>query len=146
MRRMSTSSNSAWKTYNPTLPAMIPVTAAVIEREGRYLLARRRPGKTLAGTWEFPGGKVEDGEAPAACLKREILEEMNLDIEVGELLGITEHQYDFTRIRLIVFRARIVGGEMRLTDHDEAGWFTPQEMRTMDLAPADVPIIEWLDR
>ena len=125
---------------------MIPVTAAVIEQEGRYLLARRRPGKALAGTWEFPGGKVEAGEDPAACLAREIREEMNLDIAVGELLGITEHHYDFARIRLIVFRARILGGEMRLTDHDIAEWFTPVEMRTLDLAPADVPVVDWLDR
>jgi 8-oxo-dGTP diphosphatase len=124
---------------------MIPVTAAVIERDGRYLLARRKPGKTLAGTWEFPGGKLEAGEDPAACLAREIREEMNLDIAVGELLGITEHQYDFARIRLIVFRARIIGGEMRLTDHDQAGWFTPAEMRTLDLAPADIPVVDWLD-
>jgi 8-oxo-dGTP diphosphatase len=124
---------------------MIPVTAAVIEQEGRYLLARRKPGKTLAGTWEFPGGKVEAGEDPAACLAREIREEMNLDIAVGELVGIIEHHYDFAHIRLIVFRARILSGEMRLTDHDEAGWFTPAEMRAMDLAPADVPVVDWLD-
>jgi 8-oxo-dGTP diphosphatase len=125
---------------------MIPVTAAVIEQGDRYLLARRKPGKTLAGTWEFPGGKVEAGEDAAACLVREIREEMNLEIEVGELLGVTEHQYDFARIRLIVFRALILGGDMRLTDHDEAGWFTPQEICRLDLAPADVPIVEWLDR
>lgn len=124
---------------------MIPVTAAVMEREGRYLLARRRPGKTLAGLWEFPGGKVEAGEDPAACLKREILEEMNLEIEVRELLGHTNHRYDFAEIHLIVYRASIMRGEMRLTDHDMAEWFMPSEMRTLNLAPADLPILDWLD-
>ena len=66
---------------------MLHVTAAVIEREGRVLVARRRGGDRFAGLWEFPGGKIEPGEAPRDCLRREILEELGLDVEVGASLG-----------------------------------------------------------
>jgi len=123
---------------------MIPVVAAVIEQEDRYLLARRKPGKALAGHWEFPGGKIEPGEDPADCLRREILEEMHLDIEVGDHLCTTEHTYPFATIKLIAYRARITGGEMILTDHDGICWATPDEMQALNLAPADLPVVDRL--
>jgi 8-oxo-dGTP diphosphatase len=120
------------------------VTAAIVEREGRYLLARRAPGQNLAGFWEFPGGKVEADETFEECLARELMEELNLETQVLDHFCDSVYHYDKGSITLIAYRVQILGGWMRLSVHDEVDWFQPNEMLTINLAPADIPIAERL--
>ena len=77
---------------------MTTVTCAIIEKEGKILIARRAEDQKLAGKWEFPGGKVEDGESPEECLKRELEEEFGIQAEVGESITSKKHQYDLISI------------------------------------------------
>lgn len=121
---------------------MIPVCAAVILRSGMVLLARRGPGRRRAGKWEFPGGRVEDGETPAAALKRELREELGIEAEVGAEIARTRHVEDFGEIELIGLLVSKFSGEIRLVDHDRIAWVTAQRLLEYDLAPADVPIAQ----
>ncbi|MGO4372492.1 (deoxy)nucleoside triphosphate pyrophosphohydrolase [Paenibacillus sp. MCAF20] len=85
---------------------MIEVAAAIIEDEaGRILIARRSKGKSQEGMWEFPGGKLEPGETPEECLRRELLEEMGITIEPYAYVGVNEHDYGTVKIKLIAFKA-----------------------------------------
>ncbi len=124
---------------------MIDVVAAIIENEkGEVLIAKRKKGKKLAGYWEFPGGKVEKGESPEQSLVRELNEEMNLEIEIGDYLGENIHFYDRGAIRLLAFKGKITGGEIKLVDHDAYVWIDLHDIKNVKLAPADIPLIEML--
>ena len=120
------------------------VTAAIIERDGRYLLARRAPGQNLAGYWEFPGGKIEANETPEDCLIRELREELHLETRVLEHFCNSVYHYEKGAINLMAYRTEILDGEIQLTVHDEVGWFLPPEMLKLNLAPADIPVAERL--
>jgi mutator mutT protein len=127
------------------LNGRIEVAAAIIENEhGQILIARRGKGKAQEGLWEFPGGKLELGESPEACLIRELKEEMNVVIEPYERFGANEHDYGTVQIRLIAYKARYVQGGIRLVDHDEYRWVGKAELEKFEWAPADVPFIEKL--
>ncbi len=122
---------------------MIDVVGALITNDrDEILIARRKEGKHLAGCWEFPGGKIEKGETPEDCLKRELKEEMNLDIEVLDYYDGNEHEYEDFTINLMIYSARIIGGEMKLMDHDRVEWVKRSEMRKYGFTPADVVIVE----
>lgn len=124
---------------------MLEVAAAIIENgQGRLLIARRKEGKSQAGLWEFPGGKIEQGESVEACLQRELREEMNISIDPYEPFGVNDHAYGTTQIRLFVHRARFVGGDISLTDHDEYRWVSREELREYPFAPADIKFVEML--
>ena len=120
------------------------VTAAIIQRDDKYLLARRAPGQNLAGYWEFPGGKVEADETFEDCLARELMEELNLETQVLDHFCDSVYHYDKGSINLVAYRVQILGGEMTLSVHDQVDWFKPQEMLTLNLAPADIPIAKRL--
>jgi 8-oxo-dGTP diphosphatase len=125
---------------------MIDVAAAVIEnREGRILIARRKPEIFLGGYWEFPGGKLEPGETPAECAARELREEMEMHIEAGEILVETEYDYGDRVVHLIAVRAILLGGKIELHDHDDIRWVTVPEMPDYLFAPADEKIVEKLE-
>ena len=85
---------------------MISVTFAIIEKAGKILIARRASDQKLAGKWEFPGGKVEDGESPEECLKRELEEEFGVQVEVGEFIYSNKHHYDHISIYVRFNRSR----------------------------------------
>ncbi|MFD2698980.1 (deoxy)nucleoside triphosphate pyrophosphohydrolase [Paenibacillus shunpengii] len=124
---------------------MIEVAAAIIEdTDGRILIARRREGKSQAGLWEFPGGKIEVGESPEACLVRELQEEMNIEIEPYAFFAVNEHAYETVTIRLIAYKANMRGGTIELSDHDEYRWIQVGEMAGYSFAPADIPFVEQL--
>jgi 8-oxo-dGTP diphosphatase len=120
---------------------MKQVTAAVIEKDGKILLAQRKAGDALAGKWEFPGGKLEPGETPQACLRRELNEEFGVDTEIGAFVCSSEFEYKHNHIELLVYRARHLGGEFELRDHSAIAWVTPAELDTYDLASADIPVV-----
>lgn len=121
---------------------MIDVAAAIIERDGLVLAARRRPGIHLAGCWEFPGGKVEPGETPQACLVRELQEELGVQAQIGAFVGESVYDYGGKVVRLLAYRARHVSGEFRPVDHDALRWLSPEELPALRWAPADVPLVE----
>lgn len=122
---------------------MIDVAAAVIEnREGRILIARRKPEISLGGYWEFPGGRIEPGETAAECAAREMKEEMDVHIETGDVLAETVHDYGTKTVHLVAVRAILLGGRMRLHDHDDIRWVTVAEMNDYLFAPADEAIVE----
>lgn len=124
---------------------MIEVAAAVIEnREGRILIARRKAEITLGGYWEFPGGKMENGESAALCAARELHEEMDVHIETGEIIAETVHDYGTKVVHLVAVEAILLSGHMRLHDHDEIRWVTVSEMGDYLFAPADETIVEKL--
>ena len=89
----------------------IAVVGAVLVRDGRILAAQRGEGMSLAGRWEFPGGKIEPGETPQETLRREIAEELGCRIEIGELVARTEHVYDFGLVDLATYWCRLIAGE-----------------------------------
>ena len=124
---------------------MISVVCAIIENEaGRFLLAKRPEGKCLGGFWEFPGGKLEEGESLEAALIRELQEELLIQTEVFQILEPVEYQYEKSSIRLIPCRARILSGVPTALEHSEIGWFSNYEIDRSILAPADVPILGML--
>jgi len=119
---------------------MVVVTCAIIEKDGKILIARRAPGKNLAGKWEFPGGKVEDGESPEECLKRELEEEFGIRTKVGKFITSNKHDYSHISIELFAFQTEYLSGNYILSDHDEIEWVRPDCLLNFDLAAADIPI------
>ena len=123
---------------------MKEVTAAIIMNENRVLIAERAPDENLAGKWEFPGGKIEPGETPQECLKREIREELEVDIVVLDLFGESIYAYQNGTIKLIAFWCQWISGDFRLNVHSRIEWVTHQELDLYDFAPADLPLVEKL--
>ncbi|MBI3886428.1 MAG: (deoxy)nucleoside triphosphate pyrophosphohydrolase [Opitutae bacterium] len=124
--------------------APIPVVCAVLERsDGRVLLARRPAHKHLALQWEFAGGKVEPGEAPAAALLREIREELGCAIVVGRALPRFTHRYGDVVIEMFPFVCRLAENspEPRAHEHVALAWVAPAELPGYDLAAADRPVV-----
>ena len=127
------------------MPKIIRVTAAIIEREGKILIAKRKAGDDLfAGLWEFPGGKIEEGETPEECMARELKEELDIEVEVGELISSNKHKYPHGIFELLAYRVKHISGEMILNDHDEIKWVTVYEMSNFEFPQADIPIITYL--
>ena len=125
---------------------LIRVTAAIIEKDGKILIAKRKTGdKLFAGLWEFPGGKVEEGETPEECMARELKEELDIEVEVGELITSNKHKYPHGIFELLAYRVKHVSGEMVLNDHEEIKWVTADEMSNYEFPPADLPIIKELN-
>lgn len=122
-------------------PVIQVVGAAIINEKGDVLCAQRGYG-SLIGKWEFPGGKVEKGETDQEALIREIKEELNIDIEVGELIDENYNEYSDKSINLKVYKCKYVSGKIRDTEHQALGWKKPSEMETLSWAEADQPIVE----
>ncbi|HWG28834.1 (deoxy)nucleoside triphosphate pyrophosphohydrolase [Actinospica sp.] len=126
---------------------LIPVVAAVIERDGRFLGARRTEPESFKGLWEFPGGKVEPGEDDVAALIRECLEELGVEIAVGEPVG-PEYLSPNGRYLVRTYRAELLSGEPApIESHDEVRWFTAgtPEVREVPWLEGDYVILDALD-
>jgi 8-oxo-dGTP diphosphatase len=115
----------------------IRVVAAVIEREGRYLITQRRPAAVLPLLWEFPGGRVEEGETDAAALKREVMHRLGVEIEVGQLISFVSHPYERYVVDLYLYECRITGGELSALAVHEFKWVTSAEFDQHSFTPAD---------
>jgi 8-oxo-dGTP diphosphatase len=122
----------------------IYVVGAVIMENGKILCAQRGKTKTLPLKWEFPGGKIEDNETPQEALRREINEEMQCKIEIGDLVEHAVYEYDFGIVHLTTFSCRLIEGTPVLTEHVSIKWLYTNELLSLDWAPADIPTIEKL--
>jgi len=120
----------------------INVVGAVIVKDGRVLCAQRGPNGTLAGLWEFPGGKIEAGETSQAALAREIAEELDCQVEVRDVITTTTHEYDFGVVTLTTFYCDLASGEPVASEHANLAWLEPSNLSMLDWAPADVPAVE----
>ncbi|MCT1577006.1 (deoxy)nucleoside triphosphate pyrophosphohydrolase [Oceanobacillus kimchii] len=120
----------------------INVVGAIIISNEKILCAQRSDYKTLPSKWEFPGGKIELGETPQEALMREIIEEMNCIVEIGDQVVHTVHAYDFGEVHLTTFYCKLTKGEPLLTEHKAIKWLDPSELSSLDWAPADLPAVE----
>jgi mutator protein MutT len=121
----------------------IVVAAAVVERDGRYLVTRRQPGIHLAGQWEFPGGKCEQGEDLAGCAARELREELAVLVEVGDEILVTCHDYADRRVELHFLRCELRGVPQPLQGQ-QVRWVPRDELRLLQFPPADAELIRLL--
>ncbi|MEW9121061.1 MAG: (deoxy)nucleoside triphosphate pyrophosphohydrolase [Thermotaleaceae bacterium] len=118
------------------------VTAAIIRRNGKILIAQRYPSEDHGLEWEFPGGKLEIGETPEACLKREIKEELNLDISVEDIFKVVYHTYPQKTILLLCYLCTFAEGEAKPLECNAFQWIYLEEVYDYNFAGADLPIVE----
>lgn len=122
--------------------SMKQVAAAVIMKDGKVLIARRKQGELHEGYWEFPGGKVEAGETPQQCLERELMEELGLKVRAGQVIASSEDHSGHGSFTILAIEAQHLGGELTLTVHDHAQWVSIGDLRNFNLAPADRELAE----
>lgn len=126
----------------------VKVVAAIIkstnENGKAVVYATQRGHGDLKGGWEFPGGKVEVGETPQEALKREIMEELQTEITVGDFLHTIEYDYPKFHLSMDCFWAEIVSGDLILTEHEAARWLTREELGSVNWLPADMEIIDMI--
>ena len=118
------------------------VTCAIIRKETAVLLTRRGKGESLAGYWEFPGGKIEEDETPQRCLERELMEELQINSSAGRILIKNLYTYAHGTIELIAIETKINNYEFKLSVHDAVEWVDVNKLLNYQLAPADIPIAE----
>jgi 8-oxo-dGTP diphosphatase len=123
---------------------LIRVTAAIIERDGKILLAKRKKDDPLKGKWEFPGGKIEGNESPEDCLRRELHEELGIDVKVGAFLCSSTFAYEHIAVDLLVYRIESFTGDATAYDHAELAWVAPSDLRNYEMPAADKPVIDKL--
>jgi 8-oxo-dGTP diphosphatase len=120
----------------------IDVTCAIIHFDDKVLVVQRSETMKLPLKWEFAGGKIEKGESEIDCIKREILEELNIQIDVRKRLTPVVHQYPDFKIKLIPFIANYIKGELKLQEHSDFVLANKEELLHLDWAEADVPILQ----
>ncbi len=119
----------------------IRVVAAII-KHGDKIFATQRGYGEFEGGWEFPGGKIEEGETPQEALKREIMEELETDIKVGELIDTIEYDYPTFHLSMDCFWAEIVSGDLVLREHAAAKWLNKVDLDSVEWLPADITLID----
>lgn len=125
------------------LKTVLVAAALLVDVDGRVLLARRPPGKKLAGLWEFPGGKVEPGETPERALVRELKEELGIDTGTACFapIAFASHAYDDFHLLMPLFACRVWAGIVTPREGQECVWVFPSELGRYEMPPADVPLI-----
>lgn len=118
----------------------IKVVCAIVFKDDKVFLCRRNSKKSLAGFWEFPGGKIEIGENEEDCLSRELEEELGMKVRIDKHFKTVLHDYDTFTIELIAYTCHFLEASYNLTDHDEYEWMHINDLNKKDLAPADIPI------
>lgn len=118
------------------------VIKAVNDKGEDIIFATQRGYGDLKGGWEFPGGKIEEGETPKEALRREIMEELETEIRVGDLIDTIEYDYPTFHLSMDCFWAEIVSGNLTLKEHEAARWLTKETLDSVDWLPADVTLIE----
>ena len=125
---------------------IIKVVAAILQKEDKILIARKKEGKPLAGYFEFPGGKIEEGETPQEALVREIREELDTQIKVGELIDTVEYDYPNFHLSMDCFWCEVLAGELVLKEAEAAKWLIKEELDSVQWLPADVTLIEKISK
>lgn len=125
---------------------MVEVVGGIIWRENKFLICRRPANKNCAFLWEFVGGKVEKGESKQDALKRECMEEIGVEISVGDKFAEVTHSYPNIEVHLTLFNASIVRGEPVMREHIGMEWITPQQIPNFEFCPADKEILERLQK
>ena len=125
-----------------TIRVVAAIIKAVNEKGETIIFATQRGYGDFKGGWEFPGGKIEEGETPQEALKREIMEELETEIVVGELIDTIEYDYPTFHLSMDCFWAEIVSGDLVLTEHAAAKWLTKEELDSVEWLPADITLIE----
>jgi len=128
------------------VPLLLVSAVALIDADDRVLLARRPEGKSMAGLWEFPGGKLHDGETPEAALIRELAEELGIDTHESCLapIGFASHAYDDFHLLMPLFVCRVWEGMPAPREGQELAWVRPNALRDYPMPPADVPLVAQL--
>jgi 8-oxo-dGTP diphosphatase len=126
------------------LPKSLPivVAAAIIQQEEKFLLTRRKPESDLGGLWEFPGGKKESGETLEGCLRREVKEELGVEISELQLFHSLRHQYPEKEVELHFFTCSIIQGHPQALDCAEIAWVHKHELISYEFPPADIPVLQ----
>lgn len=119
------------------------VVAAILHRENKVLIARKSRD-ALAGYWEFPGGKIQEGEQPEEALKRELREELSIEAVIGDYMTTSEYTYPHIHIELSAYWATTDAQAFALTDHDAVEWVNREDLKDYQLAPADRPFLAYL--
>lgn len=122
------------------------VCGALVNGDGKVLVARRKPDKKLGGLWEFPGGKLEPGETLSGALAREFKEELGITVTAPELWHVEPYAYPHGNVLILFYLCRDWRGEIKLTDHDELAWVTVEEMRALKLLPANATSLAKLSK
>jgi 8-oxo-dGTP diphosphatase len=130
----------------PGAPTILVAAVALIDADGRVLLQQRPPGKPMAGLWEFPGGKVHDGETPEAALIRELHEELGIDVTRSCLapIAFASHGYDDFHLLMPLFACRVWAGIPEPREGQVLKWVRPLALRDYPMPPADVPLVAQL--
>ena len=131
-------------TRTPTQPPIVRGAIGVIERDGNVLIQRRRHGAHLGGLWEFPGGKRRPGESAAACLQREMKEELGLVVRVGASLGQLRYDYPERRVRLSVYRCHYIRGKPKAFGSAAVRWVPRDRLAHYAFPPANIPLLQRL--
>ncbi|ACG77179.1 NTP pyrophosphohydrolase [Phenylobacterium zucineum HLK1] len=129
-----------------TKPMVLVAAAALIDPDGRVLICQRPEGKQLAGLWEFPGGKVEPGETPEACLIRELDEELGIRVTKSCLASFVfaSHEYESFHLLMPLYLIRRWEGRVTAREHKAIAWVKPVKLADYEMPPADAPLVAWL--
>ena len=125
-----------------TIRVVAAIIKALNENGEPIIFATQRGYGEFKGGWEFPGGKIEEDETPQEALKREIMEELDTEISVGELIDTVEYDYPTFHLSMDCFWSEIVNGNLVLKEHDAAKWLTADELNSVDWLPADIALIK----
>lgn len=127
----------------PAVPTILVVAVALVDVDGRVLIARRPEGKAMAGLWEFPGGKVDPGETPEAALVRELREELGIDTAESCLapLSFASHRYETFHLLMPLFACRRWNGTVTAREHQSLAWVRPVRLGDYPMPPADAPLV-----
>ena len=123
---------------------IVKVVCGIIQKDGKYFIARRKQGKPLGGFWEFPGGKLEEGEDPKEALKRELFEELGMKVEDVKFFGRHKHEYESFIIDLLAYHCAFNSANFEMTDHDEYGFIKKDDILECNMAPADIYFVNML--
>lgn len=115
----------------------IRVVAALVERDGRYLITQRRENAVLPLLWDFPGGRVEEGESDEAALVREVAERLGAEVEVGQLISFVNHPYEKYAVDLYLYECKLLRGDLHCRAVRDYAWVTSKEMESYSFTPVD---------
>lgn len=122
------------------------VGAVIVNETNQIFCALRSPEMSLPNLWEFPGGKIELGEQPKETLKRELMEELKIEVAIGEEVESTYYEYESFTIQLTTFYAKIISGIPELLEHADYKWMNVEDLHILEWAPADIPAVEKIQK